>query len=251
MSKYIDCIYEELFELTSDELVTAIMIGLVLAMALAGIYAIASRKVSERLTLMIGLMILASLSSMTLAVGYVRYKREDISFINAVRSPQDGPRRPHPGSVGHFGPPIAPDRDRFLAEQFIGSADADGDGRISPAEAAKAAERLVREEDGGEAGSIDVEALSRALNRRPGIPPGFGPDRPPGGFDPGAFRPGDIINAVDKDADGRLSREEVDDFVRSADTQGKGSLDAGDLENELRARLGRIVSMAAPPPRVR
>ena len=248
MNQYLRCIYEELIELSTDELITAIMIGLVLATALTGLYALARRKASDRLTLMIGLMILASIASMTLAIGYVRYRQESMSFINQVQATHPGPGGPPPGASGHRGPPVGPDLGRVLAERFIGSADADADGRLSPEEAARAAERFVREAAAGQTGSIDVEALSRAFNRRSGLPPGFGPVGPPGESGPGAFRPVELIAAVDQNADGRLSPGEVDQFVRSADTQGKGSVDARDLENELRTRLGQPIDPAGPPP---
>jgi hypothetical protein len=234
-------------ELTADDMITAIMIGLVLAMALTGVYAIARRKASESLTLMVGLMILASIASMALAFGHARYKQENLGFINQTQDSRRGPAGPHPDSPGHRGPPGGPEIGHFLAERLVGSADLDGDGRLSPEEAAKAAERLVREEVEGETGTIDVEALGRALNRRSGRPNHFGPGGPPGGSGPGAFRPVEIIAAVDEDADGRLSPEEVHQFVRSADTTGIGSLDARDLENTLKKRLGYRVDMAGPP----
>ncbi len=234
-------------ELTADDMISAIMIGLVLAMALTGVYAVARRKASENLTFMVGLMILASSASMALAFGHARYKQETIAYTNQVKDNRLVPAGPHPNTPGHRGPPGGPEIGHFLAERFVGSADLDGDGQLSPEEAARTAERLVREEVEGETGSIDVEALGRALNRRSGRPNHFGPGGPPGGSGPGVFRTAEIIAAVNEDADGRLSPEEVQQFVRSADTTGTGSLDVRDLENTLRKRLGYRVNMAGPP----
>ncbi len=58
----------------------------------------------------------------------------------------DRRRRP----PGGFGPGM------FLAPRILEAADADKDSRLSPEEAAKAAERFVRDADKDKKGSLDV-----------------------------------------------------------------------------------------------
>src|SRR5271163_288025 len=97
-----------------------------------------------------------------------------------------GPGGPGGGPPGGFGPGM------FLAPQILEAADADKDSRLSPEEAAKAAERFVRDADKDKKGSLDVRALRDAINRRiGGPPPGVDDDEPrpgpPPGFGPGMF----------------------------------------------------------------
>src|SRR4051812_3183354 len=62
------------------------------------------------------------------------------------------PPGPGPGGPG-FGP------GSFLGPQALAGADADGDGRLTPAEAAEAARRLVRAAAVDGKGSVDAQAL--------------------------------------------------------------------------------------------
>jgi hypothetical protein len=84
-----------------------------------------------------------------------------------------GPGRP-PGGFGPGGPGAAPGQAglpggfnlaKTLAEQIMKVADTDEDDRLSPTEAATAAERFVREADVRKKGSLDSAALALALNR--------------------------------------------------------------------------------------
>ncbi|QEH34879.1 Inner spore coat protein H [Aquisphaera giovannonii] len=102
---------------------------------------------------------------------------------------------PGGGGPGGFGPGM------FLAPQVVELADANKDGRVSADEAAAAAESFVREADARKQGSIDAGALARAMNRRMGPPPGFGPGGPMG-------EDRKIVKDFDKDGDGRLDRRE-------------------------------------------
>jgi hypothetical protein len=150
-----------------------------------------------------------------------------------------GPGGPPPG----FGPGM------FMAPQILDFADANTDGTLSPAEAAKAAAKFVREADAEKKGSIDATALGRAMNWRmgppgggPGGPPDDGPGGPPGGFGPGTFLGPRILEAADANKDGRLSPEEAaqgaERFVREADTKKKGSLDEETLAGAINQRMG-------------
>jgi len=106
-------------------------------------------------------------------------------------SPDDGPGGPPPG----FGPGT------FMAPGIVQSADADKDGRLSPEEAARAAEKFVREADTNKKGSLDTDTLARAMNQRMGPPGGFGPGGPMG-------QKRKLVKQFDKNGDGRLNKQE-------------------------------------------
>ena len=149
-----------------------------------------------------------------------------------------GPGGPGPGG---FGPGT------FLAPRIVELADADQDGKLSAEEAARAAEKFVREAAGSGKDAVDASALGRAINRKLGPPPGFGPggdDEPPGDFGPGNFLGPQIIEAADADKDGKLSIKEAAagaaKFVREA-AGGKDAVDASALGPAMNRRLG-------PPP---
>ena len=90
------------------------------------------------------------------------------------------------------------------APRILAAADANKDGRLSPDEAAKAAEGFVREADTKKKGSLDEDTLAGAINQRMGPPPGFGPGGPGGPM--GQERK--LLKQFDKNADNRLDRQE-------------------------------------------
>jgi CotH kinase protein/EF hand len=183
-----------------------------------------------------------------------------ISFaVLHAAGPQDGGRPQTKGaesrSGGPSGPPPGPGfgPGMFLAPQIIEMADTNADGVLSPDEAAKAAEKFIREADSEKKGSLDAAALGRAMNRRMGPPPGFGPGGPPDGpgggppggpgdFGPGTFLAPRILEAADANKDGRLAPDEAataaEGFVRAADTKKKGSLDEDTLAGAINQRMG-------------
>jgi Ca2+-binding EF-hand superfamily protein len=178
--------------------------------------------------------------------------------LDGETSPEKRADSQPPGPGGRGGPLSGFGPGMFMAPQVLEIADANGDGSLSPEEAAKAIENLVREADSEKKGSIDAAALGRAINRRIGPPDGGpggppdGPGGPPGGgpggrsgFGPGAFLGPRILEAADANKDGRLSPEEAAigaaRFVREADTNNKGSLDQGTLAEAINQHIG-------PPP---
>jgi hypothetical protein len=115
--------------------------------------------------------------------------------------PGPGPGGPPGGPPPDGGPPGGFGPGMFLAPQIIRAADANNDGRLSPDEASKAAERFVRDADSSNKGSLDVDALAQAMNRRMGPPPDFGPGGPMG-------QEKALVKKFDKDGDKRLNRAE-------------------------------------------
>jgi spore coat protein CotH len=133
----------------------------------------------------------------------------------------------------------------FLAPRVIEIADADGDGRLAPAEAAKVAERLVREAAAGQ-GTLDADSFGRLINRTIGPPPGpEGEGPPPDDFGPGQFLAPRILEAADADGDGRLTPAEAakaaETFVAGTVREGRPTLDEDELAQALNRRMG-------PPP---
>ncbi len=163
----------------------------------------------------------------------------------AVAQGPGGPPGGGPGGPGGFGPGT------FVAPQIVKSADADKDGRLSPDEAAKAAADLVRSADDKKVGSIDAETLAKAINKA--FPPsdfGGGDGPPPGDFGPGNFLGPQIFGAADANKDGKLSPEEAarsaETFIRDADADKKGSLDANALGAAINRRMGPPPGMGGP-----
>ncbi len=107
---------------------------------------------------------------------------------------------PPPGDGGDerpddFGPGT------FMAPAILEAADTNKDKRLSPEEAAKAAERFVSEAVAANKGPLDTEALASLMNRHMGPPPGFGPGGPMG-------QDRKLLKKFDKDGDGRLDAAE-------------------------------------------
>ncbi|MGE3818091.1 MAG: CotH kinase family protein [Isosphaeraceae bacterium] len=174
--------------------------------------------------------------AMTSVVGFGAWKAQEPGG-----PPFGGGGRPGFGP-GPGGPTPGFGLGMFLAPRVIELADGDGDGRLTPEEASKAAETVVREADVEKRGTIDAVTLGRAVNRRLGPPPGFGPDLPPGDFGPGTFLAPRLLEAADANKDGRLTPEEASRaagrFVREAQN---GVMD----EPTLAAALNQSMS---PPP---
>ncbi|MBX6315822.1 MAG: hypothetical protein IRY99_23350, partial [Isosphaeraceae bacterium] len=173
--------------------------------------------------LTLGVIFLASIASMVLAAEFA------IHTLKVTDGPPSTFRNPPPGG---FGPGMS------LGSQILQAADTDKDNRLSPKEAAEAAERFVHELASDNTGSIDVGTLSGAINRRLFPPPGFRPRRPPYRFLAARF-----VALIDEDKDGHISPDEAAQFVRQADVGGKGYADMEDIDAAVSDRTG-------PPPQV-
>jgi hypothetical protein len=149
MREFLSSIYDALVDRSPQELIGAILIALTISMATAGLFILLRRKVSDSLTLLTGLTLLASTTSMALAAGYV------LPSHRHARGEAIGPARPP-----HWPPPVP---ERYLVRRIIEVADRDDDGILSADEAADAAARLVREADASGKGSLDSATLAHAL----------------------------------------------------------------------------------------
>ena len=161
MREYLQSMTDVLIDRSIEELVGAMMIALVLALVLAGFYALARRKMNDSPMLMIGLLLFASIMSMALAAGYIANDRQ--AFMPVPGSPPSTARRPPSGF--HAGPGGAPGRSPGL--RIVMAADADNDGRLSPEEAAQ----FVLTADSSGRGSVDPRDLDNAFMKGRPEPP--------------------------------------------------------------------------------
>ena len=207
-----------------------------------------SRIIGASLRIGFGLALISAL-----VLGAMATQDEPAPEGAAFQDPGGFPQRGGPpggfGPGGPGGPPGGFGPGTFLAPRILEAADSDQDDRLAPGEAAKAAGQFVRNADTAKKGSLDVEALREAINRRLGPPPGLDPDDggggPPGGFGPGMFLAPQVMDLADANKDGRLTPEEAakaaEQFVRDADRDKTGSIDVDGLASAMNRRMG-------PPP---
>jgi hypothetical protein len=161
---------------STRELLGGVCLALVLSMGMTGLFALGRRKVGEQLSLLIGLMLVANVASMVLAVGYIAHleRLDTVSMpANMTFSPPDM-RRPHPGGPGN-GLEIR------LSQRIFDLADRDKDGALTPEEASAAGSEFVRRtlEANGQ-GRLDVTSMATALRAEHLIGPPHLPGRSAG-----------------------------------------------------------------------
>ncbi len=98
MWEYGQSALDAVVDLQTDVVIAAIFIGLLQSIILAGAYVYWRRKVSDVMPLLVGLMLVASVSSMALALGYVRHKEVR---LRGFHSGGDGAHPAHAASRGH------------------------------------------------------------------------------------------------------------------------------------------------------
>jgi hypothetical protein len=157
MRHYLDSIVSLIQERSAEELIVGVFLALVLAMAGAGVHALARRKVKDTVTLLTVVCLIANLVAMVAAAGYVRMR---LGGSN-LRRPGDLTNRPWPGS--------AQIRDITLeatARTILRGADVDRDGALSATEAAEAATRFVRQAETEAGKPLDWRDLGDAMKKR-------------------------------------------------------------------------------------
>jgi EF hand len=219
--------WDFILDRSPEELIGAGLVVFLLSLAASGIHALGRRKLNDNFMLTLGVIFLASIASLVLVVGFA---------VHAPTATGVPPYTFEKPPSGGFGPGMS------LGPQILRAADADKDGRLSPKEASEAAERFVREADSAKTGSIDVGALSGAINRRPFPPPEFRPGPP------NRFLAARLVERADADKDGHLSPEEAALFVRKADGDGKGYADTRDIDAALSDRVGPAPPVGDPTP---
>jgi hypothetical protein len=172
------------------DLIGAVMIALVLALAMTGLYALMRwrKPTGEPLTGLIALMLVANVASMALAAGYLTkgWKAEGNASggtkatTTAWWPPPGGFK---PGVPGHTdspgGPPVSLGPGPFGGPaqivQVFAVADLDKDGRLTPDEVA----RFVQMADANGKGSVNMHVFYSAIRECLSAPPGPAGPPPP------------------------------------------------------------------------
>ena len=149
MRGYFRAISEVVAESSPGEVVGGLLIGLVLALAASGLWVLGRKKVSDPFPMICGLFLIVSALSMGFGAGHARYGLDRAGQVRGVvglHHPR-GPRVPAP-----------------VGRRLLLDADADGDGRLTPEEAA----RFVKEVDREGKGWADAGDLDRAFGASAG-----------------------------------------------------------------------------------
>jgi hypothetical protein len=183
VTEYLNLLGNAIVDRSPEELIGAVAIALTISLAMAGIYCIGRRKITENLMPMIVLMIVANLVSMAVGAGHFHHARKKIGYVEhePIRRPPNGPG----GS------------NEFMVEWIFREADRNHDRQISGEEASLAAAEFLRRVDASGKGTINPRTLDRALQglmfygrfphhppspfQHPGLPPPefSGPGSPP------------------------------------------------------------------------
>jgi Ca2+-binding EF-hand superfamily protein len=171
-----------------------------------------------------------------------RGKLDEKQLAEGLNRVIPGPPGFGPPGGGPGGPPRAFGPGTMLAGAIVRRADKDKDGKVTLDELLAAAGGLFKEADKDKKGKLDQAGVAAGISLLSPAPT-FG--RGPGGFGPGSFLTKPLLEALDADKDGKLTREEVVAGVRkffaAADKGKKGALDE--------ARLTEEINRIAPGPR--
>jgi hypothetical protein len=151
VQNYLDSVSNLVLDSSPQVLIAAVLIALAIALVTSVGFAVGRRKVADPQVLQCLLVLVASLLSMTIAGGYVLHHEKRFTA-----GPRDRPLH------GQF-PPHSPEAGLGLARIIFDSADTNKDGRLSPEEAASAAETFVQTKDKDGEGSISVYTLADSV----------------------------------------------------------------------------------------
>ncbi|WP_406695084.1 hypothetical protein V5E97_29010 [Singulisphaera sp. Ch08] len=165
MNPQVSSIVDVILDRSPEELIGGVLLALVLALGLSGLFHLIRRKVSDTSTLIICLALSSNLVAMTVAGAYIRYKvMEGKPSRRGMMSA--GSRLPPPG--------MGESRSMFMASRILEAADRNGDHRLSADEAALLAAQFVKESGGGGDEPISEEKLRAAIRARLGPHSGMG-----------------------------------------------------------------------------
>jgi hypothetical protein len=176
VTEYLNLLGNTIVDRSPDELIGAVAIALTLSLAMAGLYCIGRRKITENLLPMIVLMIVANLLSMAVGAGYFQFARKKKGYV--MRESASRPSGDPGGSC------------ELLAARIFQEADSNHDRLICRDEASIAAVDFLRRADANGTGSIDPGTLFMALQAVMYF--GRDPDHPPQPFGNPRRRPPDF-----------------------------------------------------------
>ena len=173
MMEYLDRFYIGATEISSDEIIGALAIGMALAMACSGLCLLGRSRASNAFPVFCGLIFAVSAISMVVGIGHARYKYfGPPRQAPLARASQNRP----PFFNGH--PPR-----HFLGRALLHEADANKDGQLTPEEAAQ----YVREADSSGRGWVNAQEIDQSRARHD-APPSVG-ENPPKPTAPGPNPP--------------------------------------------------------------
>jgi hypothetical protein len=176
MREYLSAFYEGSTEISPDEIIGALAIGLALAMACSGLCLLGRKRSSNVFPVFCGLIFGVSVISMVVGIGHARFKYmgsgKHTTSAHPIHngSPFFNGRPP----LGWPGPPPGGHPPRhFLGRTLLHEADANKDGQLTPEEAAQ----YIREVDSGGRGWVNAQEIDQTLRHRD-APPAVGEHRP-------------------------------------------------------------------------
>ncbi|AGA27558.1 hypothetical protein [Singulisphaera acidiphila] len=170
MNLQVSSIVDVILDRSPEELIGGVLMALVLALGLSGLFHLIRRKVSDTSTLIVCLALSSNLVAMTVGGAFVRYKFTGGRSLWGARS-VEAPAPP-PGIPGG--------RSGFIASRILESADLNGDRLLSADEAVFAAAQFVKESGEGGDSPLDERRLRAAIWARlgPHSSMGMGRDGP-------------------------------------------------------------------------
>jgi hypothetical protein len=154
MTDYLSAFYEGATEISPDEIIGALAIGLALAMVCSGLCMLGHKRASNVFPVFCGLIFAVSTISMIVGLGHARSK-----YMGPVR--RTDPTGQFPKGSPHFNarPPLGwpgpPPMHPRIGRTLLHEADANKDGRLTPEEAAQ----YIRQSDTTGQGSVSAEDL--------------------------------------------------------------------------------------------
>jgi hypothetical protein len=169
MSRFWESSIDVVLERSPEELIGGLLVALVLALSLAGVFAMLRRKTADSTVLLAVLAIVFNLAGMLVAAGYIRETRPGARRRAAAEQTvnQVTPER------------VADTMIEGMCFRILVAADVDHDGRLSPIEASAAAERLIRGIEDDRKHTVDFRALADVIRQRI-KPPGLHSGPQPG-----------------------------------------------------------------------
>lgn len=165
MNPQVSSIVDVIVDRSPEELIGGVLIALVFALGLSGLFHLLRHKVSDTSTLIICLALSSNLVAMTAGAAFIRYKFTG-GRAQGSRSRSPEPPMPPPGMPGS--------RTGFMAGRILEAADLNGDRFLSSEEAGFAAAQFVKEVGEGGDSPIDEGRLRMAIAARFMSPPHMG-----------------------------------------------------------------------------
>lgn len=163
--------YNALLDLSADVLLGALLLAAILAMTVAGLFALLRQRTADAPGLVGGMVLVACTLSMTLALGYSHERHQagpndpplPPSFPINHGGPRSGP--PGYGQGPGFGPLHPMYMGSFLSQLVMDAYDLDHNGLLTQEEAAGALAEILKDADGRERSSLERGDLELHINR--------------------------------------------------------------------------------------